>query len=310
MAGRRAVIKTLASACELRGVALHSGVTARVTLRPATAAQGLHFVRVDQPGAPHVTATPSAVTSTALSTTIGSGSATVATIEHLMAALCGLGVRACRIEVDAPELPLLDGSAARWVEAIGGAGLVEAASGSGAVCEPIALDSRVSVGEGSSWLVALPARTPRLTVGIDFPAHAPIGRQWASWAPPVEGAVLDDAADACGSSFATEVAPARTFGLHDQLAALREAGLIRGGSLDNALVCDATRWLNGPLRFPNEPARHKLLDLLGDLALLPGGLPRAHVVAFRASHRLHVALAKAVEATARGDASPVATPQR
>ena len=105
-----------------------------------------------------------------------------------------------------------------------------------------------------------------------------------------------DNADGCcaAAAFAAEVAPARTFTTQEQIEPMREAGLIQGGSLDNALVCDRVRWLNGPLRFDNEPARHKLLDLLGDLALL-GALPKAHVVAFRASHRLHVRLAQAIE---------------
>ena len=128
-------------------------------------------------------------------------------------------------------------------------------------------------------------------MGIDFPGHLPIGRQWASWAP--------EEASTSADAFESEVAPARTFALAEQLESLRERGLIRGGSLDNALVCDAERWLNDtPPRFANEPARHKLLDLMGDISLLGGALPLAHIVAFRAGHRLHVALAEAIAADA------------
>ena len=119
--------------------------------------------------------------------------------------------------------------------------------------------------------------------GIEFASHPPIGTQWCSWAPPN---VCDG-----GASFAEQVAPARTFGLYEQLEGLREQGLIQGETAESALVCDRARWLNGPLRFDNEPARHKLLDLLGDLALL-GALPRARIVAYKAGHRMHVALAR------------------
>jgi UDP-3-O-[3-hydroxymyristoyl] N-acetylglucosamine deacetylase len=127
--------------------------------------------------------------------------------------------------------------------------------------------------------MAMPAPEPRLTYGIDFEVTA-IGNQWYSWSP-----VTDD--------FATLVAPARTFGLAYQVEYLRSQGLIKGGSLDNALVCDHDGWVNPPLRFENEPARHKLLDLLGDLSLL-GTLPQAHVVAYKASHQLHGQLAQAI----------------
>jgi UDP-3-O-[3-hydroxymyristoyl] N-acetylglucosamine deacetylase len=117
----------------------------------------------------------------------------------------------------------------------------------------------------------------QFTYGIDFDV-LPIGNQWHSWQPDKE-------------DFSTEIAPARTFGLAHQIEQLRSAGLIKGGSLDNALVCDDRQWLNPPLRFPNEPSRHKLLDLIGDLSLL-GKFPQAHFLAYKASHQLHVRLAQ------------------
>jgi UDP-3-O-[3-hydroxymyristoyl] N-acetylglucosamine deacetylase len=125
--------------------------------------------------------------------------------------------------------------------------------------------------------MAMPTTELCFTYGIDFP-YGPIGQQWHSWYPDRE-------------SFAQTIAPARTFGFADQIEQLRQAGLIQGGSLDNALVCDREQWLNPPLRFPNEPVRHKLLDLVGDLSLL-GALPRAHYVAYKASHKLHLNFAQ------------------
>ena len=116
---------------------------------------------------------------------------------------------------------------------------------------------------------------------IDFPVAA-IGNQWHSWSPAVE-------------DFSGQVAPARTFAMAHQIDGLRSQGLIKGGSLENALVCTQEGWLNPPLRFANEPARHKLLDLVGDLSLL-GVLPTMHVTAYRASHSLHVQLARQLAA--------------
>ena len=306
---RRALLTTLASPTrEVVGTALHTGVTSSVRLCPSN--EGIQFVRTDLPGKPSIAADVSEVASTVLSTTIGHGEAQVSTVEHLMAALCGMGVRNCRVEVNATELPILDGSAAEWVAAIREAGLAPTAAAGrtdarGACTRyqhaPVRATRVVLVEEGDSWAIALPALSPRLTVGIDFPSHASIGRQWASWAPDEMGcgSAFERGAATITDAFAIDVAPARTFALAEQLDALSERGLIRGGSLENALVCDASGWLNpSPLRFANEPARHKLLDLMGDLALLGGTLPLAHVVAFRAGHRLHVALAEAIAADA------------
>ena len=276
---------TLASSADpVSGVGLHSGRAASVRLRPAAADEGVYFVRTDLgEDAPPISASVESVLGTRLSTTLGTaGGATVATVEHLLAALCGAGVSACRVELDGPEVPLLDGSAAPWVAAVRAAGLAR---------QPRAAPAHrprrpLWVHEGSAWVVALPAAAPSLTYGIDFAGHAPIGRQWFSWAPDDS-----DAGDGALDRFARDLAPARTFALAEHLQGLRDEGLIRGGSAESALVCDRERWLNGPLRFDEEPARHKTLDLLGDLALL-GALPRARIVAYKAGHRMHVALAR------------------
>jgi UDP-3-O-[3-hydroxymyristoyl] N-acetylglucosamine deacetylase len=264
---------TLALSFERSGVGLHSGASVQVRVLPAEPGQGRYFVRVDLPGSPQIPAQVARVSQTVLSTELAQGEARVRTVEHLLAALAGLGVDNARIEVDGVELPLLDGSALEWVEAIAQAGVVAQSADRSrlTVSEPI------WVCQGDAFVAALPAPAPRLTYGIDFEVPA-IGNQWQSWLPHQE-------------RFEEAIAPARTFALADQIEQLRHKGLIKGGSLDNALVCNGEGWLNPPLRFSNEPVRHKLLDLVGDLSLI-GPLPLAHILAYKASHNLHTQLAQ------------------
>ena len=271
---------TLGQTVHCRGVGLHSGQTTTVALKPAAAGQGRYFVRTDLPGQPEIPAVISAVGETVLSTQLCRGEASVRTVEHLLAALTALGIDNARLEVDGPEIPLLDGSAQQWVEAITAAGRVPQA----AYRPPLELHQPLTVHDGDAFVAAFPAPACRFTYGIDFAVEA-IGNQWFSWSPGVdtEG----------NQGFAAAVAPARTFGLAHQIDYLRAQGLIQGGSLDNALVCGHDGWVNPPLRFDNEPVRHKMLDLIGDLSLL-GPLPQAHVVAYKASHRLHLAWARLV----------------
>ncbi|MEB3290927.1 MAG: UDP-3-O-acyl-N-acetylglucosamine deacetylase [Leptolyngbya sp.] len=272
---------TLGATVQRQGVGLHSGVITTVTLHPAPAHTGRVFVRTDLPHHPPIPAQVAAVDQTLLSTELRQGEATVRTVEHLLAALVGLGIDNMRMEIDGPELPLLDGSALGWVEAIQGAGRVD----QGEPATQITLAQPITLQQGEAWIAAFPAAAPRLTYGIDFEVAA-IGHQWFSWQPTTDPFAPE--------GFATALAPARTFGLAHQIEALQQQGLIKGGSLDNALVCSHEGWVNPPLRFDQEPVRHKLLDLIGDLGLL-GRLPQAHVVAYKASHRLHVALAEAMQ---------------
>lgn len=269
--------QTLAGEFTRSGIGLHSGAAVEVRVLPAEVGQGRHFVRVDQSGAPTIPAHVAAVSQTLLSTELQCGQAQVRTVEHLLAALSALGVDNARIELNAPEVPLLDGSAQEWVTAITQVGTVSQA----APRSPWQLTEPIWVREGDAFVAALPAPSLRFTYGIEFDLAA-IGNQWCSWAPG-------------STSFATEIAPARTFGLAHQIEALRAQGLIKGGSLDNALVCGAEGWINPPLRFANEPARHKLLDLVGDLSLL-GEFPVAHILAYKASHHLHVQLVRSLTA--------------
>ncbi len=278
--------RTLGAIASTTGIGLHLGQQTTVRLLPAEPEAGRYFVRTDLPNAPQIAATVVNVVQTQLSTELGLNIATgsvenvkVRTVEHLLSALLALQIDNVRIEIDGPELPLLDGSAQEWVILLSAVG---STLQSAAKTLRTALQEPISVRSGDAFVTAFPSSELRFTYGIDFDLAA-IGNQWHSWSPA--------ATDKADSSFATEIAPARTFGLAHQIDYLRAQGLIKGGSLDNALVCSAEGWLNPPLRFDNEPARHKLLDLMGDLSLL-GDIPRAHYVAYKASHGLHVELAK------------------
>jgi len=265
---------TLSRNFERSGLGLHSGIKTTVRVLPGLPGGGRYFVRVDLPETPVIPAKVEAVNETTLSTQLqgATDTASVRTVEHLLAALAGSGIEDARIEIDGPEVPLLDGSAKNWVEAINEAGIVEKPETSPAVV----LKEPVSVYHGDAFVTALPAPTLRFTYGIDFDLPT-IGNQWHSWTPEED--------------FGEAIAPARTFGLAHQIEQLQNRGLIKGGSLENALVCGEQGWLNGPLRFSNEPARHKLLDLVGDLSLL-GNFPVAHFLSYKASHNLHIQLAK------------------
>ncbi|MBD1938743.1 UDP-3-O-acyl-N-acetylglucosamine deacetylase [Microcoleus sp. FACHB-68] len=261
---------------ELSGVGLHTGTQTQVRVLPAARHEGRYFVRVDLAGSPVIPARVEFVRQTTLSTELGNEDACVRTVEHLLAALAAQGVDSARIEINGPEVPLLDGSAHPWVEAINSVGVVSENDPT-SIPNTRILKEPVWVHQGDAFVAALPAPQTRFTYGIDFDLPA-IGQQWYSWTPATE-------------RFAAEIAPARTFGFAAQIEQLRSQGLIKGGSLDNALVCDVSGWLNPPLRFANEPVRHKILDLVGDISLL-GAFPSAHFLAYKASHKLHIQLAR------------------
>ncbi len=256
----------------ISGVGLHSGIMATVRLVPSPLGRGRYFVRTDLPGQPEIPATIALQQQTQLSTELVAGDARVRTVEHLLAALFAAGIMDVRIEIDGPEVPLLDGSAKVWWEAIASQPELQGQTAQ----TPAFLTEALWIHQGDQFVAAIPSPELRFSYGIDFEAE-PIGNQWHSWSPVVE-------------SFGDAIAPARTFGLAHQIEQLRSAGLIKGGSLDNALVCDQRAWINPPLRFSNEPVRHKLLDLVGDLSLV-GQLPVAHYMAYKASHNLHAQLA-------------------
>ena len=269
------MVNTVKEKFELSGVGLHFGIDTTVRVIPGKPGAGRYFVRVDLPNLPVIPAQIQTVGETTLSTELVAGDVKIRTVEHLLASLAVCGVDDARIEIDGEEVPLLDGSAKNWCEAIAQVGVTQQTQ----TTSPLEISEPIWVRDGDAFAAALPAPQTRFTYGIDF-AYEVIGNQWHSWNPNLE-------------SFTTNIAPARTFGFAEQIEQLKKAGLIQGGNLDNALVCSDSGWVNPPLRFTNEPARHKLLDLVGDISLL-GHFPIAHLIAYKASHRLHIMLAKKI----------------
>ncbi len=263
------------------GVGLHTGRRVAMTLRPAPVSHGIVFRRTDL--GRDIPARFDHVADARLATSLGlpdDPSVRVGTVEHVMAALAGLGVDNALVEVDGPELPILDGSAAHLVFLIDCAGIVA----QDAPRETIEILRPVRVADGAGFAELRPAG-PRvhgldMALSIDFAAAA-IGQQAMS---------LRLSAD----SFRRELAPSRTFGLAEEIAALQAAGLARGGSLDNAVVVDQDRVLNpGGLRMEREFVRHKLLDAVGDLALA-GTAIKGRFVAHRSGHALNNRLLRAL----------------
>jgi UDP-3-O-[3-hydroxymyristoyl] N-acetylglucosamine deacetylase len=278
--------RTLKTAIDCVGVGVHSGRRTNLTIRPAVAGHGIVFRRTDLNRLTE--ARFDNVTDTRLCTVLGDSDARVGTVEHLMAALSALGVDNALIEVDGPEIPILDGSAAPFVFLLDCAGWVE----QDAPRQVIEIQRTVRVTQGESWAELRPlGPTDRaaqpvldLDISIDFPASA-IGRQSASLRLTPD-------------SFRHEIAAARTFAQATEVAQLQAAGLARGGSLDNAIVVDGASILNpGGLRMVNEFASHKLLDAVGDLALA-GFRLHGRFVAHRPGHGLNNLLLRALFADA------------
>lgn len=277
------------------GVGLHSGRRVHVTLRPAEPDHGIVFRRADL--GRDIPARFDRVVDTRLSTVLGHeswGSVRVGTIEHLMAAFAGLGVDNALVEVDGPELPILDGSAAPYAFLIECAGIAE----QDAPRHVIEVRRTVRVSDGQSFAELHPAFSGspglEIAVSIDFPAEA-IGQQALR-------AQLEP------RSFRHDLARARTFVLAEEIEHLRASGLAQGGSLENAVVVDQCRVLNpGGLRMEDEFARHKMVDVIGDLALA-GAAIRGRLVAHRPGHSLNNRLLRALFAdpSAWRDSAPAA----
>lgn len=251
---------------------MHLGEPVNLRLSPALDCTGIRFSRTDLPDSPEIVACLGNLVPDDLlrRTTIRSGNATVHTIEHIMSAAHGLGVDNLLVELDAAEPPFLDGSALPYVRMIREAGIVAQDSDARVVRIPAPLAFR----DGDSEISALPSETLRVT--FFFSSENPFLRTQAA------GFVIDP------ETFAAEIAPARTFCFFEEIENLRRQGLIRGGSLSSAVVIGKKSIINESLRFPDEPVRHKILDFIGDLALL--GFPVAgHFLAWRAGHRVNAA---------------------
>ena len=245
--------RTLKKLVTASGVGLHTGKKVRITLRPAPIDTGVVFRRVDFPSPIDIPARAEAVGETRLSSCLVRGDVKIYTVEHLMSALGGLGVDNVFIDIDASEVPIMDGSAAPFVLLVQQAGIVEQA----APKKFLRVLRKVEVSEGDKWARFEPHEGYRLSFSIDF-KHPVIDRSTQS--------VTVDFAE---TSYLKEIARARTFGFMHDVENLREDGLALGGGLDNAVVLDEYRVLNAEgLRFTDEFIRHKLLDAVGDLYLL------------------------------------------
>lgn len=274
--------RTLGREILLSGVGLHTGREGTLRIGPAAPGEGLVFIT----GGRRVPARAAHVAPSARCTRLSADDAEVLTPEHLLAALYGMRVDNARIELEGPEVPILDGSAHPFCQAVREAEIVTQP----AAALLLRLPRSVWVGDGERHVLALPSETFTLTVATDF-CRPYAGPEVTTFTFPNE-----EGDDAAAEQFVRELAPARTFCFEDEVPAILAAGLGAGGSLDNALVL-GEHGPSRPLRFPNEPVRHKALDLLGDLALL-GGRLCAHVIAVKAGHTLHTAAAEQIRRTA------------
>ena len=293
---------TIEKNISISGTGLHTGVLVEMTLNPANPGFGYQFQRTDLPNQPIIKADCDLVTDTSRGTTLQVGDAKISTVEHILAALVGLGVDNCLIQVNGPEIPIIDGSSSPFIEIIEKAGLVE----QDAAKAWYSIDENIFHYDDAKRveMVALPALDYQITTLIDF--NSPVlGTQHAALKTIKE--------------FKSEIAPCRTFCFLHELEALLKNDLIKGGDINNAIVVvdqpvsekemsrlakvfkrdkievKSEGYLNNlELRFPNEPARHKLLDVIGDLALI--GYPiKARIIANRPGHSSNVEFAKKIK---------------
>jgi UDP-3-O-[3-hydroxymyristoyl] N-acetylglucosamine deacetylase / 3-hydroxyacyl-[acyl-carrier-protein] dehydratase len=292
---------TIGEDVSIEGIGLHTGQTVSMTFKPAQVGHGYKFQRIDLADAPIIAADANKVISTNRGTTLNSENVQVNTIEHALSALVGLGIDNVLIEINGSEVPIMDGSAMPFVTALKKAGIVEQDSNREyfEITEPISYKDE----ETGTELLALPSDSYDITVMIDFNSPT-LGHQYASFSSNTEG------------GYAADIAPCRTFVFLHELEHLMNQGLIKGGDLDNAVVIvdrlmDATDLHNlakklgkkevkieregilntTQLRFENEPARHKILDVMGDLALV--GKPiKGKIIATKPGHTANVAFAK------------------
>ena len=269
--------RTIASEARLSGIGLHSGEPCSLVLKPAPPDSGLVFVRVDLPGRPSIRAHPSRLCQRMRRTALAQGEVEVHTTEHCLAPCQGLGLDNLSVELDAVELPGLDGSAIDFVTALRQAGIVDQP----AVRRTYDVAEAIAVDDGHSSVVALPYRNGlKITYTLDDHGGALGGAQ------VVEVEVTEDA-------FTRLIAPARTFCLAKEVEALRAMGLGKGANYQNTCVYDGTRVIDNQLRFPDEAARHKILDLIGDLAMATRRL-NAHIIAVRTGHAQNMALVQEI----------------
>ncbi len=266
--------RTLRRTVSCAGIGLHSGRKVTLSLKPAPANHGIRFRRTDL-GGQEIPATVDNLAGLQYATSLASGGASVDTVEHLLASLTSLGVDNVTIELDHPEVPIMDGSAAPFVYLLHEAGLKRLSTPR----RYLKVLRHVALAWGDKRIDVYPSDQLKVTYSISF--EHPLLRHQSRTVRLSE------------ETFVEEIAPARTFGFLKEVEMLRQKGLALGGSLDNAIVLGETGVLNNTLRFEDEFVRHKILDVVGDLTLL--GYPiLGHVVVHRGGHALHTALASRI----------------
>ncbi len=270
--------RTLKNVISATGVGLHTGEKVYMTLRPAPANTGIVFRRVDLPQVVDIKADPYAVGDTRLASCLEKDGASVGTVEHLMSALAGLGIDNAFVDLSAPEVPIMDGSAGPFVFLLQSAGVEE----QNAAKRFIRILKTIEVCHGDKWVKLEPFNGFKLDLGIEF--NHPVfddSRQTVSF-------------DFASTSYVKEVSRARTFGFMQDVEAMRSQGLAMGGSLDNAIVMDEYRILNSDgLRYDDEFVKHKALDAIGDLYLLGHPIIGAFS-GFKSGHALNNQLLRAL----------------
>jgi UDP-3-O-[3-hydroxymyristoyl] N-acetylglucosamine deacetylase len=259
--------KTINTNVSITGIGLHSGIYTKVALHPVPAGQGITFVRADLDGL-RIPALQASTTALDHATTVGKDDVAVGTVEHLLSALMACGITDVDIHIDGPEVPIVDGSALPFMHLIDAAGVRELP----AQIPVLRIAEPIEITDGDKSIRITPSNRLVLKYKIDFD-HPTIGKESFHF-------------DFEHDNFLRKIAPARTFGFMRDVEKLRAAGLARGGSVENCVVLDDRGVVNGPLRFKDEFVRHKILDLLGDLALI--GRPIVgEITAHRAGHAMH-----------------------
>ncbi|WP_378950943.1 UDP-3-O-acyl-N-acetylglucosamine deacetylase [Pelosinus sp. sgz500959] len=264
---------TVAKTVTYTGIGLHSGKSVTITLHPAPINSGIIFARTDLPGIPQVAAVAGNVTNAMRATTLESGVAKVFTVEHLLAAFYAMGIDNCLIEINSVEPPVADGSSLPFVRLLEEAGSVEQE----ALRNIIDVKEAQTIRVNDSFITIVPYDGFRITFTSINP-HPMLGVQFGDYEINTE-------------TFVKEIASARTIGFMHEVKLLQDQGLALGGSLENVVVYDDETVLT-PLRFSDELVRHKILDVVGDLALV--GRIKGHVIAVKSSHAINTALAKKI----------------
>ena len=268
--------RSIAGSAALSGIGLHTGKQCAVRFLPGAPGSGIKFRRTDLPGRPEIPATVDFVTDTSRHTCLADGDATVATTEHLLASVASLNIDDLVIELDGPELPIMDGSARSYFAALQQSTVIEVDG----EADELELSASFTVETGSSSYKVCPSAHPKVSVTIDWD-HDVIGKQSAAFSLSQE-------------TFEREIADARTFGFLAEGQELLDKGLIQGAALDNVVVLTDDGVDGTELRWPDEFVRHKMLDLLGDLCLLARRI-RCSVEAYRPSHTGNIALVRSLK---------------